>query len=58
MSKHRETFDWADPFKLEDQLNEDERMVLKTAHDYAQEKLLPRMPDAFRLEQTDPAIFR
>ncbi|PWE56306.1 acyl-CoA dehydrogenase [Metarhizobium album] len=58
MSKHRETFDWADPFKLEDQLNDDERLVLKTAHDYAQEKLLPRMPDAFRLEQTDPAIFR
>jgi len=58
MSKHRETFDWADPFKLEDQLNDDECMVLKTAHDYAQEKLLPRMPDAFRLEQTDPAIFR
>ncbi|CAN7146427.1 acyl-CoA dehydrogenase [Rhizobium sp. LjRoot30] len=54
----KQTFDWADPFKLEDQINDDERMVLKTAHDYAQEKLLPRLPDAFRLEKTDPAIFR
>jgi len=54
----REVFDWADPFRLEEQLTEDERMVLKTARDYAQAKLLPRMPEAFRLEKTDPAIFR
>jgi len=54
----RQVFDWADPFRLEEQLTEDERMVMKTAHDYAQDKLLPRMPEAFRLEKTDAAIFR
>ena len=54
----RQVFDWADPFRLEEQLTEDERMVLKTAHDYAQDKLQPRMPEAFRHEKTDPAIFR
>ncbi len=58
MSAHREVFDWADPFRLEEQLTEDERMVMKTAHDYAQAKLLTRMPEAFRHEKTDPAIFR
>lgn len=54
----REIFDWADPFRLTDQLNDDERMVLDTAHSYAQEKLSPRVLDAFRNEKTDPAIFR
>ncbi|SCB11490.1 glutaryl-CoA dehydrogenase [Rhizobium hainanense] len=54
----REIFDWADPFRLTEQLSDDERMVLDTAHSYAQEKLAPRVLDAFRHEKTDPAIFR
>ncbi|WP_047456752.1 acyl-CoA dehydrogenase [Rhizobium rhizogenes] len=54
----REIFDWADPFRLVEQLNDDERMVLDTAHAYAQEKLAPRVLDAFRHEKTDPTIFR
>ncbi|QND46175.1 acyl-CoA dehydrogenase (plasmid) [Rhizobium lusitanum] len=54
----REIFDWADPFRLTEQLNDDERMVLDTAHAYAQEKLAPRVLDAFRHEKTDPSIFR
>ncbi|WP_037151531.1 acyl-CoA dehydrogenase [Rhizobium freirei] len=54
----REIFDWADPFRLTEQLNDDERMVLETAHSYAQEKLGPRVLEAFRNEQTDPTIFR
>ncbi|MFS8044411.1 acyl-CoA dehydrogenase [Rhizobium sp. BR 314] len=54
----REIFDWADPFRLTEQLNDDERMVLETAHSYAQEKLAPRVLEAFRNEQTDPTIFR
>ncbi|MGG6897355.1 acyl-CoA dehydrogenase [Rhizobium sp. BR 315] len=54
----REIFDWADPFRLTEQLNDDERMVLETAHSYAQEKLSPRVLEAFRNEKTDPAIFR
>jgi glutaryl-CoA dehydrogenase len=54
----REIFDWADPFRLAEQLTDDERMVMDTAHAYAQEKLAPRVLEAFRHEKTDPAIFR
>jgi glutaryl-CoA dehydrogenase len=50
--------DWADPFELESQLTEEQRMVRDSARQYAQEKLLPRVKDAFRNESTDPAIFR
>ena len=41
---------WEDPFRLVDQLTEDERMVHQTAHDYCQEKLLPRVLEANRHE--------
>jgi len=51
-------FDWSDPFFLEDQLTEDERMFAQSARAYAQEKLQPRAIGAFRDEVTDPAIFR
>ena len=51
-------FDWSDPFFLDDQLDEDERMVRDTARAYAQEKLAPRIVRAFADEHTDPAIFR
>jgi glutaryl-CoA dehydrogenase len=51
-------FVWDDPFLLEDQLTEDERMLRDAAHTYAQEKLQPRVIDAFAEEKTDPAIFR
>jgi glutaryl-CoA dehydrogenase len=51
-------FDWADPFFLDDQLEDDERMIRDTAHAYAQEKLAPRIIDAFANEVTDVAIFR
>ncbi|ONF97392.1 acyl-CoA dehydrogenase [Sphingomonas jeddahensis] len=51
-------FDWADPFLLDEQLTEDERMVRDTARAYAQEKLAPRIIDAFANEVTDHAIFR
>ena len=51
-------FEWSDPFDLESQLTEEDRMVLKTARDYAQAKLAPRVQMAFREEETDPAIFR
>ena len=52
------SFKWDDPLLLDQQLDEDERMVLNTAHAYAQEKLAPRIRDAFRNETTDPTIFR
>jgi glutaryl-CoA dehydrogenase len=51
-------FDWADPFLLDDQLSEDERMIRDTARAYAQDKLAPRIIDAFANETTDPEIFR
>src|ERR1700761_7277438 len=54
----RAEFNWADPFDLESQLNEDERMVQKTAFAYAKDRLQPRVLAAFREEKTDPAIFR
>ncbi|MEO8754532.1 MAG: acyl-CoA dehydrogenase [Casimicrobiaceae bacterium] len=50
-------FKWDDPLLLDAELTEEERMVRDTAHAYAQDKLLPRITEAFRHEQTDPAIF-
>ncbi len=51
------SFNWEDPFLLNDQLSEDERMVRDSAAAYAAEKLMPRIEDAFASEETDPAIF-
>ena len=52
------SFNWEDPFRLEQQLTDDERLVLDTARQYAQERLAPRVQEAYREEKTDPAIFR
>lgn len=51
-------FAWDDPFRLADQLEEDERLIAQSAYSYAQEKLQPRITTAFETEQTDPEIFR
>ncbi len=51
-------FSWDDPFRLSDQLTEDERMIAASAGAYAQEKLQPRITSAFQNEETDPDIFR
>ena len=51
-------FDWQDPFRMEDQLTEEERMLRDGARAYAQEKLQPRVIAAYRDESTDPGIFR
>jgi glutaryl-CoA dehydrogenase len=56
--KSRAEFVWEDPFLMEQSLSDEEQMVLKTAHDYAQDKLAPRVRQAFREEKTDPSIFR
>ena len=53
-----QALNWQDPFLLEQQLTEQQRMVRDAARQYAQEKLLPRVREAFRNEQTDLAIFR
>nr|WP_315431529.1 acyl-CoA dehydrogenase [uncultured Albidiferax sp.] len=51
-------FQWEDPFLLDLQLTEDERMVRDAANAYCQGQLAPRVLNAFRTESTDPAIFR
>ena len=51
-------FQWDDPFLLEDQLTEDERLVRDTARDYAQEQLMPRILEANRHEKFDREIMR
>jgi glutaryl-CoA dehydrogenase len=58
MNKAKASFKWDDPLLLDLQLSEEERMVRDTALQYCQEKLLPRIQEAFRNEKTDPAIFR
>ena len=51
MSKPSKTaFDWSDPFFLDEQLGEDERMVRDSARAYAEHKLLPRIVEATRRE--------
>ena len=51
-------FNWEDPLLLNQQLTEEERMVRDAAHAYAQDKLAPRVLEAFRNEKTDATIFR
>ncbi len=50
-------YDWTDPLNLDEQLTEDERAIRDTARAYAQEKLLPRVTQAYLTETTDRAIF-
>lgn len=52
------TFHWDDPLLLNQQLSEQERMVQRTAEQFAQQHLAPRVLQAFREEYTDSAIFR
>jgi len=56
--KQKVRFQWDDPLLLSSQLTDEERMVQDTARKYAQEKLAPRILEAFRHEKTDLAIFR
>ena len=51
-------FSWADPFLLDDQLTDEERMIRDAAAAFAAEKLAPRVEEAYLDEKTDPAIFR
>ena len=56
-SKERASFRWDDPLLFDDQLTEDERLIRDTARGYAQDKLMPRVIDAYMQERTDRAIF-
>lgn len=51
------SFDWQDPFLLDDQLSDEQRMIRDTAAAYAQEHLQPRIREAFAKEHSDPSIF-
>lgn len=51
-------FNWADPLLLEESLTEEERAIQDTAHDYAQQHLLPRIIHAYRNEQFDRSILK
>ena len=57
MAADKSRFSWEDPFFLDDQLSDEERLVRDAARDYCQERLLPRVRDAHRHETFDRAIF-
>ncbi|MBH5322025.1 acyl-CoA dehydrogenase [Aurantiacibacter sediminis] len=50
-------FDWADPFNIDDQLTEEERMVRDSAHGFAQSVLQPRVIEAYATEADTPELF-
>ncbi len=52
------SFAWEDPLLLDDQLNEEERMLRDAARDYCQDKLMPRILEANRHERFDPEVMR
>ena len=56
MSNDKAPFSWEDPFQLREQFSEEERLVLESARNYAQDKLLPRVQKAFREEVFDREI--
>ncbi|OMH33970.1 acyl-CoA dehydrogenase [Motiliproteus sp. MSK22-1] len=58
MSSSRIPFQWDDPFFLDQQLSEEERMVCEAARDYCQNQLMPRVLEANRNEIFDPEIMR
>ena len=58
LTKAKPKFQWDDPFLLEDQLDDEERMVRDAARDYCQDKLMSRVLDANRYETFDREILR
>ncbi len=58
MADSKAHFNWIDPLLLEQQLTDEERMVRDSAASYCQQKLMPRVLESFRHEQTDASIFR
>ncbi|NHO30983.1 acyl-CoA dehydrogenase [Acetobacter fallax] len=57
-SPHSGRLDWSDPFILDDQLTTDERLIRDSARAFAQDRLQPRVIEAYADEHTDPEIFR
>ncbi len=52
------TMHWQDPFDLESQLTDEQRMLRDSTRQFAERHLAPRVRDAFRNEHTDPGVFR
>jgi glutaryl-CoA dehydrogenase len=57
-AKRKVQFNWADPFLLDQQLTDEERMIRDSARAYCQDRLAPRVLEMFRHETSDAAIFR
>ncbi|QND52017.1 acyl-CoA dehydrogenase [Phyllobacterium sp. 628] len=57
MANSKASFVWTDPFLLEEQLTEDERMIRDSARAFAQAELAPRIEEAYLEEKTDPGLF-
>ena len=57
-SKSWQRLIWQDPFLLEQQLSDEQRMVRDSTRQYAQQQLQPKVRDAFQKETSDPSIFR
>ena len=53
---HKPAFNWQDPFLLDAQLSEEERMIRDAAHDYCQSRLMPRVLEANRHERFEREI--
>ncbi|WP_244913988.1 acyl-CoA dehydrogenase, partial [Methylobacterium frigidaeris] len=53
----RGAFRWDDPFLLDDQLTDDERLIRDSARSFAQERLLPGIVEAYAEEKTDRSLF-
>ena len=52
----RTPFAWDDPFLLDDQLSEEERLIRDSARDFAEDRLMPRVVEANRHERFDREI--
>jgi glutaryl-CoA dehydrogenase len=57
LKKQDVAFQWADPFLLDEQLSEEERLIGETAQAFAEEKLRPRVIEAYAQEKTDGQVF-
>ena len=57
IARSKSEFQWDDPFLLESQLSDEERMIRDTARAYVRDRLMPRVESAFAEERTDREIF-
>ena len=56
--QQKAVFNWEDPFLLDEQLSEDERMIRDAARAFAEDVLMPRVAEAYMEEKADPGLFR